>query len=430
MTDSILENNDEFKPLALFHGEVDKTGVLARYAESRAVRIVASRLKLTDRGEHRLNDTEALVIGQAALATGLSPFQPQPELWYWVRVKDGKRTLTLMRSRDGTEMLADRAARNAGNHLLPPRYREITDDKERARLGIPAGALASEASVENYLDTRSYYQRRNQLKDEGMSSTEIDKRLGKSPPCHTGIGILETHEIQKFSKGYGAKMPHINRVRKRAKTEAQKPWAARLDLMALMKDRSPDLDDYIVEGEWMDILVEEMSPEKIAEMAKEGAATLYGLDCPACGAQLNDPPPMDCPHCGVKGIGHKLATVNGGNIATATVDEAAFVDEPDEEIAGADKKTKPEPEIKPGEVSDPRTFTDPLLDKIVEARLAPDIEEAKSVLKRSPWASKSVTLRGHKKVVLWYRLYLAEVDRGADPAKAARIATSDMGAMA
>ena len=413
MAETVLENNDEFKPLALFHGEVDKTGVLARYAESRAVQIVASRLKLTARGEHGLTDTEALVIGQAALATGLSPFQPQPELWYWVRVKDGKRTLTLMRSRDGTEMLADKAARNAGNRLLPPRYREIIEGAERERLGIPAGALASEATIENYLDTRTYYQRRNQLKDEGMSSTEIDKRLGKSPPCHTGIGILEKHEMQKFAKGYGAKMPHINRVRKRAKTEAQKPWAARLDLMALMKDRSPDLDDYIVEGEWMDVLVEDMSPEQIAEMAEEGEATLYGVSCPACGSQLPDPPPMDCPHCKVQGIGHKLAS--------------AEKPKPEPTI---EPEVQPEPEIKPGEVSDPRTFTATVLNKIVEARLAPDIEEAKSVLKRSPWASKSVTLRGYKQVILWYRLYLGQVDRGIDPAEAALKATSDMQTMA
>jgi|GEM_PF-7043009 len=410
MNETVLDNGEEFKPLALFHGEVDKIGVLARYAESRAIRIVASRLKLMDRSDDGLTDTEALLIGQAALATGLSPFQPQPELWYWITVKnDDKRILTLMRGRDGTEMLADRAARNAGNRLSPPRYREIIDEAERQTLGIPRGAMASEASIENYLDTRAYYQRRNQLKDEGMSSEEIDKRVGKAPPCHVGIGILEKHEIEKFSKGYGAKMPLINRVRKRAKAEAQKPWAARLDLMTLMKDRSPDLDDYIVEGEWRDALVKEMDAEQLVTAAEKGKADLFGVDCPACGMQLPDPPPMDCPFCGVKGIGYKLASEKKPEPAP---------------------KAKVEPEIKPGEVDDPRIFTDIILNKIVEERLAPDIEEAKAVLKRSPWASKSVILKGQKEIVLWYRLYLGQIDRGIAPAEAARLATSDMKTMA
>lgn len=174
------DQNGTTKAVALYHGEASAVNPLARYGSSRAVRVVADRIVATDSSRNRLNVEEALLVAQATLSTGLSPFQPQPELWTWVKIaQDGRRFLTIMRGRDGTIRLAQEAAQKSGTYLMPPRYREITDESERARLQIPKGALAVEAEVEDHQTSSEWWRRFELMKTAGYPPEEIDRRLDR-----------------------------------------------------------------------------------------------------------------------------------------------------------------------------------------------------------------------------------------------------------
>ena len=69
----------ESKAVALYHGDVgsEAPALLDRLQESKAVRIVANRVALTDPSKDPVNQVESLLVAQAAMATGLSPFPPQ-----------------------------------------------------------------------------------------------------------------------------------------------------------------------------------------------------------------------------------------------------------------------------------------------------------------------------------------------------------------
>lgn len=276
------EQNDVTKAIALYHGEASRVNPLARYGSSRAVRVVSDRIMRTDNSRTKLNLEEALLVAQSALATGLNPFQPQPELWSWVKVgQDGRRFLTIMRGRDGTIRLAQESAKKAGSYLMPPRYRDILDDSERARTRIQVNALAVEAEVEDYQTSSEWWKRFTLMKDAGYPPDEIDRRLGAGPPKDVGIGILTQEEMAQFDRQPGGnKMPHINRVRKRAYIEALKVrWAPRIDYEALSEGAPTDTDDYIIEGEWMEAeIAEEVEPQELAKRAEDAADVLYPED--------------------------------------------------------------------------------------------------------------------------------------------------------
>jgi hypothetical protein len=184
-----------------------------------------------------------------------------------------------MRGRDGTIRLAQESAKKAGTYLMPPRYREIMDESERARLLIPKGALAIEAEVEDHQTSGDWWKHFTLMKDAGYPPEEIDRRLGAGPPKDQGLGIITIEETAQFDRQPGGnKMPHINRVRKRAYIEALKVrWAPRIDYETLSEGAPSDTDEYIIEGEWMEAEIsEEVSPEKLEAKSKDAVDVLYG----------------------------------------------------------------------------------------------------------------------------------------------------------
>lgn len=266
------------KSVVLFHGSADEAkNPLARYAESRIVRAMSDRITATDRGAgaKKLNRSEALLVAQAAIATGLSPFQPQPELWFW---KDNRGNLTIQRGRDGTIRLASRAARREGTYLLSPRFRDIVDKAECAKWGIPEGAIAIEATVEDKVSSDQWYSRMEQLQKVGFNKDEILDQLGAHPPADQGIGILTAEEIKLLDGGKN-KMPHIERARKRAYIEAlKKRWGPLINMDELQDGRSANTDDYIIEGEWMETDVEATAetPQQHTSNTRAATDSLYG----------------------------------------------------------------------------------------------------------------------------------------------------------
>lgn len=255
----MIENSKALIP-ALFHGdEGEVNNALARYKTARAVRIVADRVGKTDKSEAGRTESECLLIAQAALATGLSPFEPQPELWHWVRVaNDGRRFLTLMRGRDGTSRIAEENARRAGTYLYDPVYTLITDKKQLAALGFQENDLVVQARVSNHAEVMEYYGRRKLLADEGLTTDEIDQRVGDKEPASVGYGYISADEMKKLDTKYGKpdrnKMPHINRCEKRALVEAYKrKWAPQISIAALSAGEPENIDAYAIDTEWREL---------------------------------------------------------------------------------------------------------------------------------------------------------------------------------
>jgi len=71
----MAEMNGE-KAVALYREEADKVHPLARFGESRVVRAFASRIMALDNRKVPLNEAEAMLTAQAAIATKLDPFPP------------------------------------------------------------------------------------------------------------------------------------------------------------------------------------------------------------------------------------------------------------------------------------------------------------------------------------------------------------------
>ena len=253
---------DEGQTLVLYRGQPDRHAVLSRYGSAKQVRIQAERLQMMEKGKHGLEWHEALLVAQASLATGLSPYEPQPELWHWIQIKkDGKRQLTIMRGRDGTIRLAEEAARRDGTYLMAPKFTLIEEARDRKALGFNEDDMVVMCQVFDHRAADEYYNRRRELKAEGMDSDKIDARLGTEPPADVGYGSMSLTEKSKTNQdSYGTvKFPHINRVQKRAQVETlKKRWAAHINMHALADLAPMDDEAYSVESEWQEVNVEEL----------------------------------------------------------------------------------------------------------------------------------------------------------------------------
>ena len=247
--------------VVLYRGEADRHAVLARYGSAKLVRIQAERLQMVEKGKNGLEWPEALLVAQASLATGLSPFEPQPELWHWIAIKNGARQLTIMRGRDGTIRLAEEAARRDGTYLMPPKFTQIIDSREKQELGFGPDDLVWKAQIFDHRTADEYYRRRKDLKEEGLAPDEIDARLGGEPASDVGYGYMPVKEMSEINqKSYGKlKFPHVNRVQKRAQVEAlKKRWASHINMAALAELAPIDDESYSVEGEWREIAVDDL----------------------------------------------------------------------------------------------------------------------------------------------------------------------------
>lgn len=273
MKDSELDFSNEKLP-ALFHGNVeDDIGehALQRYQDSKSVRIVTDRLMKTDHGVHGLTFNEGLAVAQAAVSTDLSPFQPQPELWYWIAIKDDKRILTMMRARDGTIRLSEEAARAAGTTLLQEKWELVESEAEKVKMGFHKDDLVVLVGVPDRLSQDRYFEQRRSLREEGLSTERIDEMIGAVPPMDFGYGRLTGSEVNK--KRFNA-YPNINRAIKRGKVEAlKKRWAAMINVRQIAKMAPSKLDQFVIDGEWRD-----MTPEELNDSANEASESLYGTD--------------------------------------------------------------------------------------------------------------------------------------------------------
>ena len=269
------EQNDRLP--VLFHGPAEAVHPLARYGESRVVRVLKDRIMATDKRAIQLNEEEAILTAQAAIAYRLDPFMG--ELWSWVtKRQDGTRVLSMMKGRDGTLKIAKQNATAQGTHLLSPRFTQIVDEAQRTTLLIPQGALAFECKQEDHLSVTTWQARYNKMVDAGAKHDQILETIGESPADY-GLGVIEKEELVRLSRGSN-KMTHVERCQKRAHTAAlRKRWAAQE--FGQLEESSLETDDYIIEGEWLDLQFVEDDDRPQEEKESESARAseqLFGED--------------------------------------------------------------------------------------------------------------------------------------------------------
>ncbi len=272
----------------LYSGEVDgeSTNPLARYQSSRQVRIVTDRIMALD--TVGLSQQQGTLVAQCALANKLNPFPPRPELHYWLsKGYDPIRgqsiiKLNIQEAREATIRNAEMNAKREGLYLHAPRYEHIIDDTQKEQLGFDPTNMVCHARVSDSRQVSDYYDRRAKYQAEGMTFEQIDKRLGEEPDSYEGYGSLTAKELADCKK---AKFSAVNKVQKRAYTEALKQkWARLIDLDEMIAGAPADDEDYVIDSEWRlvdDFGNNERTPEQVKKDADEGAATLF------------DPPPVN-----------------------------------------------------------------------------------------------------------------------------------------
>jgi hypothetical protein len=263
---------------------------LARYGETAVVRAVAKRVELYHRGKEPLLPQEALLIAQAAVYHDLDPDPAMGELQWWTQDKREKveepgpggrsievwrprRVLTIMRGKRGNELVANENLQALGSYMDSPRYRLVTDTDERARCRAKDGDLVIECRVSHYRETQDYFNRRTILRDEKMTSKDIDSRIGAEPPSVPGIGILTAEEMAELEKSKN-KMTHVERCQKRAKRAAMENagWLRRPQRQ--LEAQNLDLSKYAVDGEWIEVVARD--PSATAKAAERSSTDLYG----------------------------------------------------------------------------------------------------------------------------------------------------------
>jgi hypothetical protein len=278
-----MEANE--KALALFHGDAGDAHPLARWGEARVVRALATRVMLTDGRKVPLNEGEAILVAQAALAYRLDPFMG--EIVAWVKEQQsGRRILTVMKGRDGVLKIAKANAAVEGTYLENPRFYRVIEEQRKLALGAGKDDMVIECWVPDKKSTDSYYERIAICKEAGYSKVEIDEKVGATPPADYGLGIVTADEIENRhyyhnNKGertgtIDVKFTDVELCQKRAMMAAlRKRWAAQEFLEPV--GGSTDTDDYIVDAEWMVVEPEKATdPVERAERAQAGREALFG----------------------------------------------------------------------------------------------------------------------------------------------------------
>ena len=176
---------------------------LAAFGSRDSVRELADRIRLGVPGGRKLEQNEALVLAQIAIAHSLDPFTG--EIWYipgtgpMVGIKGLRKTAQ------------KEARKNGGTYWTE--FRRITDPDELDSLNIPAGALAFECRLLDSQTIRAYAETVKALREAGFSHDESTALAGIRPST-IGYGYLKS--------GEPTKMPPVQCATKRAEADAIK----------------------------------------------------------------------------------------------------------------------------------------------------------------------------------------------------------------
>ena len=197
---------------------------LALLPDKQQLAEVNNRIKVMLPGGAKLSNEERFALAQIAVAHQLDPFNG--EVWYI----PGRGPMI------GIKGLRKKAREQVqGNFWID--FREITDEAERKRYGIEAGALAFEARLFDSENVRNYCDMVAQMTKSSIPWPDVKQIIGDKPYT-SGIGVLRPNEQTK--------MERVQCALKRAEADALK---RRFDIpfgLNVEADTEPDA----IDGEW------------------------------------------------------------------------------------------------------------------------------------------------------------------------------------
>jgi hypothetical protein len=190
---------------------------IAPMGSRKVVRELAVRIHAMAPGGMKMTPAECVVLAQYAISLEANPFVG--EVWLMKNQNSGEVLglapgIRLFRRKadEQDEKRAD--LRNVEIYALSP--------DERKDYLVPEGALAYKAILRSALKSHSYTEDCERMtKIKGITWDDIRKALGDRPYVE-GIGILTADEMKLLDKNSRNKMPHIERVKKRAEAAALK----------------------------------------------------------------------------------------------------------------------------------------------------------------------------------------------------------------
>lgn len=251
------------------------------------IRELTRRIQTMAPGGIKLTPEQALTLAQYSFSLGANPLVGEA----WALVDKNGKMLGLM---PGIRLYRRRADEK-DERLGDVRWLEsevIADSERRASMGIPADVvLAVRVRLYRQSQTKAYADMATSLSQAGAPWDDI-KQIAGMKPYIEGVGYLTQAEHTALERaGDSNKMPHLQRVLKRAEAHALKQaYSLPFGFMALTDDvgNVPSgalLEDYVYEGEWKEV---ETPPDTRSEEQRKqetvvGAQALYGDDAQIVG---------------------------------------------------------------------------------------------------------------------------------------------------
>jgi hypothetical protein len=217
----------------------------------KVVKEMAYRIQKMAPGGMKLTAAECVVLAQYAISLEANPLVG--EVWLMKNQYSGE-VLGLAPGIKLFRRKADEQDDKRGDHHYVECYALNMD--ERKEYLIPDGALAYRAVLRVKSINDDYTKNCAEMnKINGITWEDIRKALGDRPYIE-GIGILTLEEMKSLDKNTRNKMPHIERVKKRAEAAALKvhyhldfgfvQLAAGIDMSATLADDFIDLKATLV----------------------------------------------------------------------------------------------------------------------------------------------------------------------------------------
>jgi hypothetical protein len=190
---------------------------LAPMGTRKVVREMAVRIHTMAPGGMKMTPAECVVLAQYAISLEANPLVG--EVWLMKNQTSGEVLglapgIRLFRRKADEQDEKRGDLRNVELYSLTP--------EERKDYLVPDGALAYKAILRSQAKSHSYTEDCERMgKIKGVTWDDIRRALGDRPYVE-GIGILTVEEMKSLDKNTRNKMPHIERVKKRAEAAALK----------------------------------------------------------------------------------------------------------------------------------------------------------------------------------------------------------------
>lgn len=190
---------------------------LQAYGRLDELKEMTRRVILLDKGRHKVNVAEAIMVAQEALATDANV--TNGELWWWVDVRNGERLLTIHWGQKYWVRIGDEWA-DAHDTKFKYNHRLI-EGEELLKLNFKETDLVIETQLRDMQLVDKYIEQITNLAKVEMPLDKIERIVGEEPVLY-GYGVVSKEEREGKFRSSEAVYPHLQRATKRSTMNAVK----------------------------------------------------------------------------------------------------------------------------------------------------------------------------------------------------------------